>query len=111
MEWQLTFGKDHRIVGKVFKDVRPLVFPLVKGKRVTRTSSGREGVSILYHVHTTMQPKMRGPDLVLSWTWRDDRRDPPLKLAECVINMAASLEIEEVDIQVGTIAEHREMGD
>jgi hypothetical protein len=107
---------DHRVVARVQVDIKPLLAGKVQGKIRVHRVKGRRQRSRQYTIHTTIQPRVRGPDLVLTWVWLGNWEDGPtgqsgsysggqIQLAEQVVNMAASFDIEDVDIQVTDVPE------
>ncbi|KAH7092913.1 hypothetical protein FB567DRAFT_575723 [Paraphoma chrysanthemicola] len=101
---------DHRVVARVqFEDtLRP------------RRVKGQQRKCQQYTVQTIIRQHIRGPDLVLTWVWLGNWEDGPegqpgsysggeIQLAEQVVNMAASFDIEDVEIQFADAPE--ESGD
>jgi len=105
------------MVDRVQVDIKPILQHKVIGKKCKKRDNGSLRLAKKYIVKATIQPQMKGPDLVLTWYWlgKAQRGQPQgrkgrqakgrVELARKEVSIAASLEIEEVNIQVGGDAE------
>jgi len=109
-----TSPPDHRVAAIVRKDVKPLLLGRATGKNCLRHYDGQERPTKRYDIRMSVRPQLLGPDLVLTWIWLGNLIKGPgkrpkryvggtLELVRQEINIAASFEIEEVDIQIGDV--------